>query len=73
MNQKQDTVNKIPLSSLLISINRFSKSFLSSIPCSPMNTCDTMLIFNEGMLADIGLDKEDALVDQKTPHKDVVI
>ena len=32
-----------------------------------------MLIFNENMLADLGLDKYDALVDQKTPHKDVMI
>jgi hypothetical protein len=32
-----------------------------------------LLIFNENMLAGIGLDKVDALVDQKTPHKDVVI
>jgi hypothetical protein len=38
-----------------------------------MNTCDTMLIFNEGMLADLGLDNEDALVEQKNPHNDVVI
>jgi hypothetical protein len=38
-----------------------------------MNTCDTMLIFNENMLADTGLDKDDALVEQKNPHKDVVI